>query len=158
MLLRLAEMCKYDRWTRPGSKKEPLQVHTRIYVYFLGSIEAHYLVRNLPKLSLHFFLKNCSCSHEWVFNFLLQNFSPSAFLMNSNNNFLIRVDCYWNISLTLDCEFQSHLAASVEKIICLGDKLLVRCVLNLGYFEKLIHPYFLKMHLKNFNSYVCQYL
>ncbi|EEB15269.1 Acetylcholine receptor protein subunit delta precursor, putative [Pediculus humanus corporis] len=43
MLLQEAVKCGYDKWTRPGSTTEPLQVHTRIYVYFLGSIEAHFL-------------------------------------------------------------------------------------------------------------------
>ncbi|KAL0269984.1 UNVERIFIED_CONTAM: hypothetical protein PYX00_007546 [Menopon gallinae] len=43
MLLHLANSCRYDKWTRPGPKDEPLKVHTRIYVYFLGSIEAHNL-------------------------------------------------------------------------------------------------------------------
>ncbi|KAK6639336.1 hypothetical protein RUM43_007608 [Polyplax serrata] len=42
-LFRLTKQCGYDKWTRPGSNTEPLQVHTRIFVYFLGSIEAHYL-------------------------------------------------------------------------------------------------------------------
>ncbi|XP_054257122.1 pH-sensitive chloride channel 2 [Macrosteles quadrilineatus] len=43
-LMQLTEPCRYDRWTRPqygnGGKTH---VHTRIYVYFLGSIEAQNL-------------------------------------------------------------------------------------------------------------------
>jgi len=44
MLISMTKSCHYDKWTRPGSISEPLQVHTRIYVYFLGSIESHHLV------------------------------------------------------------------------------------------------------------------
>lgn len=42
-LLRLADSCRYDRWTKPSTVDGPLMIHSRIYVYFLGSIEAHNL-------------------------------------------------------------------------------------------------------------------
>ncbi|KAI5706031.1 hypothetical protein M8J75_004220 [Diaphorina citri] len=35
--------CRYDKWARPSKNGEPTQVYARIYVYFLGSIEAQHL-------------------------------------------------------------------------------------------------------------------
>lgn len=51
MLMWLTDPCRYDRWTRPippdGNSKTagtPTQVSARVYVYFLGSVEAQQLV------------------------------------------------------------------------------------------------------------------
>lgn len=50
MLMWLTDPCRYDRLTRPipsdGNDKTggPTRVYTRIYVYFLGSVEAQQLV------------------------------------------------------------------------------------------------------------------
>lgn len=46
----LTDPCRYDRWTRPtptdsnGKTGGPTRVFTRVYVYFLGSVEAQQLV------------------------------------------------------------------------------------------------------------------
>ncbi|KAE9545117.1 hypothetical protein AGLY_000660 [Aphis glycines] len=49
MLMWLTDPCRYDRWTRPippdGNSKTgaPTRVSARVYVYFLGSVEAQQL-------------------------------------------------------------------------------------------------------------------
>ncbi|XP_025423922.1 gamma-aminobutyric acid receptor subunit pi-like isoform X2 [Sipha flava] len=49
MLMWLTDPCRYDRWTRPsptdsnGKTGGPTRVFTRVYVYFLGSVEAQQL-------------------------------------------------------------------------------------------------------------------
>jgi hypothetical protein len=45
ILLARSDPCRYDKWARPSKNGEPTQVYARIYVYFLGSIEAQHLVR-----------------------------------------------------------------------------------------------------------------
>lgn len=50
MLMWLTDPCRYDRWTRPlptdshGKTGGPTRVFARVYVYFLGSVEAQQLV------------------------------------------------------------------------------------------------------------------
>lgn len=50
MLMWLTDPCRYDRWTRPlpsddnGKIGGPTRVFARVYVYFLGSVEAQQLV------------------------------------------------------------------------------------------------------------------
>jgi len=51
----LTDPCRYDRWTRPippdGNSKTgaPTRVSARVYVYFLGSVEAQQLVSTINK-------------------------------------------------------------------------------------------------------------
>lgn len=58
MLMWLTDPCRYDRWTRPiptdenGKTGGPTRVSARVYVYFLGSVEAQQLV------SIFFFFVN----------------------------------------------------------------------------------------------------
>jgi len=55
----LTDPCRYDRWTRPippdsNSKTgAPTQVSARVYVYFLGSVEAQQLVSTIKSFKVH---------------------------------------------------------------------------------------------------------
>lgn len=57
MLMWLTDPCRYDRWTRPlptdsnGKTGGPTRVFARVYVYFLGSVEAQQLV-SIPGMVL----------------------------------------------------------------------------------------------------------
>jgi len=59
MLMWLTDPCRYDRWTRPipadGNSKTgaPTQVSARVYVYFLGSVEAQQLVSTIESFKVH---------------------------------------------------------------------------------------------------------
>ncbi|CAB3369314.1 Hypothetical predicted protein [Cloeon dipterum] len=45
LLLKLTATCRYDKWQRPQSeqKDQPIKVHAKVHVYFLGAIEAQSL-------------------------------------------------------------------------------------------------------------------
>jgi len=57
MLMWLTDPCRYDRWTRPippdrNSKTgAPTRVSARVYVYFLGSVEAQQLVSTIKSFN-----------------------------------------------------------------------------------------------------------
>ncbi|KAK3915325.1 pH-sensitive chloride channel 2 [Frankliniella fusca] len=43
LLQRLTDPCRYDRFSRPEHNGEPLPIYTRMFVYYLGSVETHSL-------------------------------------------------------------------------------------------------------------------
>ncbi|XP_065212052.1 pH-sensitive chloride channel 2-like isoform X2 [Planococcus citri] len=43
ILYMLTDPCRYDRWKRPSIDGEPTQVSVRIYIYFIGNVEAQHL-------------------------------------------------------------------------------------------------------------------
>ncbi|XP_026274381.1 pH-sensitive chloride channel 2 isoform X1 [Frankliniella occidentalis] len=43
LLQRLTEPCRYDRFSRPSHNGDPLPIYTRMFVYYLGSVETHSL-------------------------------------------------------------------------------------------------------------------
>lgn len=57
----LTDPCRYDRWTRPlplnsnGKSGGPTRVSARVYVYFLGSVEAQQLVGILIFFTYYYF-------------------------------------------------------------------------------------------------------
>lgn len=44
ILYMLTDPCRYDRWKRPSIDGEPTTVSIRIYIYFIGNVEAQHLV------------------------------------------------------------------------------------------------------------------
>lgn len=62
MLMWLTDPCRYDRWTRPlpsdsnGKTGGPTRVFARVYVYFLGSVEAQQLVSTHLTLKFAFII------------------------------------------------------------------------------------------------------
>lgn len=49
LLFRLTDPCRYDRFSRPEHDGQPLPIYTRMFVYYLGSVEAHTLVTASPQ-------------------------------------------------------------------------------------------------------------
>lgn len=52
LLFRLTDPCRYDRFSRPEHDGEPLPIHARMFVYYLGAVEAHTL-----RFSAHLMLR-----------------------------------------------------------------------------------------------------
>ncbi|XP_034250681.1 glycine receptor subunit alpha-4-like isoform X2 [Thrips palmi] len=52
LLVRLTDPCRYDRFARPEHDGDPLPINTRMFVYYLGSVEAHTL-----RFSAHIMLR-----------------------------------------------------------------------------------------------------
>lgn len=47
ILYMLTDPCRYDRYKRPTIDGTPTLVYIRIYIYFIGNVEAQHLVSNL---------------------------------------------------------------------------------------------------------------
>ena len=47
ILRMLTDPCRYDRWKRPSIDGKPTEVSVRIYIYFIGNVEAQHLVKYL---------------------------------------------------------------------------------------------------------------
>ncbi|XP_063231516.1 pH-sensitive chloride channel 2-like [Bacillus rossius redtenbacheri] len=43
LMMHLSDPCRYDKWTLPDSGDAPLNVMTRLHVYYLGLVDAHSL-------------------------------------------------------------------------------------------------------------------
>nr|CAD7395474.1 unnamed protein product [Timema poppensis] len=130
MLLYLTNSCHYDKWSRPETNKGPLEVMTRLHVYFLGFIEAHslqltahVLIRyRWQDLRLDFSRLAPNAGHIVSEGFLRNSiWTPHVYLVNEQDSLVMGTD-QKDVLVAVEPDGMVSMSARMKvKLSCLMD-------------------------------------